>query len=85
MWIVLFSKVKCTPLKRKVSTILRPIVDMEKNRNCYLDTTTQIPMSEYNILFCKGKPQHFYTLSETKLLKTPPPPLQWNMPTSLYL
>jgi len=46
MWIFLFSKVTCTPLKDKVSTILPPIVGMEKKcRNSYLHTTAQIPMN----------------------------------------
>ena len=48
MWIFLFSKVTCTPLKDKVSTIFLPIVGMEKN----VETLILISNSnEYNILF----------------------------------
>ena len=91
MWIFLFSKVTCTPLKDKVSTIFLPIVGMEKN----VETLILISNSnEYNILFYSktltlpvanreelpppplsrglDPALHFYTLSETKWLETPP-------------
>ena len=67
MWIFLFSKVTCTPLKDKVSTIFLPIVGMEKN----VETLILISNSnEYNILFYSKT----LTLPVANREELPPPP-----------
>ena len=67
MWIVLFSKVACTPLKDRVSTILPPVVGMEKKKKL-LSSYHCSNSDEYNILF------YFKTLTLPVVNRGEPPP-----------
>ena len=67
MWIVLFSKVACTPLKDRVSTILPPVVGMEKKKKL-LSSYHCSNSDEYNILF------YFKTLALPVVNRGEPPP-----------